>query len=231
MNKGSYSIHVGIPSQESWYAEFGMSLAFMLTWSMKNRLVARSSSERVEVINFKGSILPNLREKIVDSAKERGATHLLFIDSDQTFPKDLIRRLLGWELPVVACNIVTKKVPCAPTARLKGDHIGGEILFSNNQEGIEQVWRIGTGIMLIDMEVFNILEPPYFPMYWDEEANQYRGEDWVFCEKLEEAGIPIFVDHTTSLRVGHCGLQIYTHDFVVTNEEYKAVQDALSSAA
>lgn len=231
MHKESYSIHVGVPSQEVWQAEFGMSLAFMLTWSMKNRLVARSESERVEVMNVKGSILPYLREQLVKSAKERGATHLLFVDSDQTFPKDLIRRLLGWELPVVACNVATKQIPVQPTARLQGDTVGGEILYSNGQNGIEQVWRVGTGVMMLDMKVFDIIESPYFSMYWDEGVQQYRGEDWVLCEKLEEAGIPIFVDHSTSLKIGHCGLQIFTHDHIVTKQEYETVRNALESAA
>lgn len=85
--------------------------------------------------------------------------------------------------------------------------------------------------MLIDMGVFDAIKPPYFSMYWDSTVGEYRGEDWVFCEKLENAGIPIFVDHTLSLRVGHCGMFEFTHDHVVTQEEYETVLKAFQSAA
>lgn len=227
-----YNVQVCVPSQEIWVAEFGLALTMMMSWSVGNRLVARSKSETASVISYRGSILPHLREKLVEMARKRGATHLLFVDSDQTFPKDTIRRLLGHHLPVVACNITVKQIPAVPTARLwKEGSPGGQVVYSNGVNGLQKVWRVGTGVMMIDMKVFDIVKAPYFSMYWDSEIGVYRGEDWVFCEKLEQAGIPIFVDHTLSLRVGHCGMYQYTHDLVVTKDEYETVREAFQSAA
>lgn len=216
------SVMVGVPSTDLWAAEFGMCLGFMLSWSMKHQVLARSTSERVDVINFRGSILSDLRQKIVRYAQERNATHLLFLDSDQTFPKDLIRRLIGHEQPVVAANIPTKTLPATPTARLKDTTAGGTVIYSHEANGLQQVWRVGTGVMMIDMEVFEVLDSPFFPMQWDESVNQYRGEDWMFCEKLEQAGLPVFIDHTLSRYVGHCGSHIYTHKDIPTVAEIKA---------
>lgn len=219
MYRDRIHVLVGVPSQELWQAEFGMSLGFLLSWSVSNRLFSGSKKERVDVINYKGSILPQLREKIVEYALSINATHLLFVDSDQTFPKDVLRKLLGHELPVVAANIPTKTTPAAPTARRQAETPGGSLIHSHDKEGLEEVWRIGTGLMLIDMEIFKVLEPPYFSMYWDSQVEAYRGEDWVFCEKIQEAGFPIFADHTVSKQIGHLGVRKFTHDDIPPAEE------------
>lgn len=227
-----YNVLIGVPSQSIWQAEFGMALASMASWSIQHRLVSRDAAEKFETFNMRGSVLPYLREHIVTHAREVEATHILFIDSDQTFPKDTIRRLLGHDQPVVAANIPTKTIPANPTARLKKEgNLGGEVLYSQGREGLQQVWRVGTGVMLVDMEVFDQIPRPYFPLRWCPELGQYHGEDWSFCEKVEEAGIPIFVDHTLSKHVGHVGTLTYTHDHVVTKKEYEDVRNALVSAA
>ncbi len=150
--------------------------------------------------NFQpGSILPQLRHRMVRRAQSVGATHILFIDSDQSFPPTTLRRLLSHRLPVVACNVATKTVVPSPlpTARHKGP--GSGHLVHPKGTGVERVWRVGCGIMMVEMSVFDRVPPPWFEVRYIPEIDDFEGEDWYFCRRLEEHGIGV------SEEVGHWG--------------------------
>lgn len=171
------------------------------------------------VHNKRGSILANMRQDMVTQAIENHATHLLFIDSDQTFPRDTFHRLMKHKKQVVAANIATKVIPSSPTARLKGNgSLGIPIATMEASPELEEVWRVGTGIMLINLNIFKRKElktGPWFTQRWNEETNAYVGEDWAFCEELEKAGVKLYIDHKVSLEIGHLGTLNYGHDLVV----------------
>jgi hypothetical protein len=95
--------------------------------------------------------------------------------------------------------------------------VGGDLVYSDpDSTGIEQVWRLGCGVMLIDLTIISQLRKPYFAVEWHEGMNDFIGEDWFFCQRLEEKAIPIYVDHDLSKQVGHVGSMTYTHDLVGT---------------
>lgn len=52
-------------------------------------------------------------------------------------------------------------------------------------------------------------------MEYRAERGDFVGEDWYFCEKLQAAGIPRYVDHSLSLEIGHKGDYIYEHSDIV----------------
>jgi len=210
---------VAIPSGQEWSADFGMALVFMTNYLAAHPEI-NGKVTQLRVHNKRGSILPNMRQALVEMALEGGATHLLFLDSDQTFPADLVHRLMGHQKMVVAANIVTKSFPANFTARKKGNV---PVVTTRESKGLEQVWRVGTGVMLLDLRLFRregMRERPWFTPRWSEETGDYVGEDWAFCERLEAAGVPIFVDHDVSREVGHVGKMEYTYDLV------EGVQDA-----
>jgi hypothetical protein len=80
--------------------------------------------------------------------------------------------------------------------------------------GLEKVWRVGCGIMLIDLGVLASVPKPWFSIVYDDTMKDETGEDWFFCEQLEKAGIPRYVDHDASKYVGHIGGYTYTFDDV-----------------
>lgn len=163
-----------------------------------------------------GSILPQLRHRIVRRAMDLDATHILFIDSDQSFPPHTLRQLLSHRLPVVGCNIATKVIPPTTTARYKSDvSRAGVPVPPSSEGGVEKVWRLGMGLMLVEMDVFRRVEPPWFQVIYRPEVDDYEGEDWFFCSRLEEHGIGIYVDNDLSLEVGHWGELKYGLDLVV----------------
>ena len=209
-----------VPSTNSWEAQFGMSLVFLTNYLASHGVVEGKECSFM-VHNKRGSILANMRQNMVEEALKNHATHLLFIDSDQTFPRDTFHRLMRHKKQVVAANIATKMIPSSPTARVPGNgSLGIPVETTLESPELQEVWRVGTGIMLIDLNVFKregLKTGPWFTQRWNEETGAYVGEDWAFCEELSNAGVHLYVDHKLSLEVGHLGTLNYGHDLVVVD--------------
>ena len=209
---------LAIPSGHLWEADFALSVV-QFTMAMGRVQVPGYKGQMLQVINKRTSLLPKSRSELLDDAIRVGCTHLLFVDSDQTFPPDIVHRLIKHNKPVIGCNIATKSVPSGPTARnFSPTWSGGDMVFSNGKSGIEKVWRLGCGIMLIDLGVVQKVPKPWFGVEWHEGMNEFVGEDWFFCQQLEKAGVEIWVDHDVSLEVGHVGSFTFTHDYVGLTE-------------
>jgi hypothetical protein len=148
--------------------------------------------------------IPSARNTLVKRALEAEVDWVLFLDDDQVFAPDLLTNLLAHEVPVVGALYLQRG----------GDH--GAIAFSHRTEnglyeridlrelpgeGLLSVRAVGTGGMLIRTEVFRQIssEPDWFEH--GSEAGWYASEDIVFCEKLFQAGIPVYVDLGTPM--GH----------------------------
>jgi len=207
------SVFIGIPSGSDWKADFGMSLAGLMA-SAGQPLKNGGRIERIQLWNTKGSILSRSRHVLAKKAIELKCSHLLFVDSDMTFPNWMLHQLLSSNRQVIGANCVVKSTPSNPTARTKGLTATGDLVDSNTQKGLQQVWRVGTGVMLVETRVFNSLPQPWFDIPWNEELQDYTGEDWTFCNRLEAAGIPIWIDHDLSRHIGHVGSFTYTHEHV-----------------
>lgn len=230
-----FHLGIGIPSTHLWEADFGMHLSCMIMKLMQVRVADYKDGTRIEVINKRGSILPNLRNEIVVDALDRKCTHLLWIDSDQTFPDDTVHRLAAHHCLVVGANVATKAAPpyCAPTARKRSEkhERAGDIAYTmENSKGLEEVWRLGTGVMLMDMRIFGRIPQPWFEYRWEKENGALVGEDWVFCEKLEKLGTSIWVDHDLSKLVGHLGPLNFNHDLVLPHMLEAHREKALNAA-
>lgn len=200
-----------LPSGEMMHTASALDLANLFAYT-----VMTQPDVQVGVINRKGSILSQSREEMVEQALEQDASHVLFIDSDQTYPHDLAIRLLAHNLPVVGCNVATKTMPPMPTARAfeQGNPAGEPVYTFPDVRGLEKVWRLGTGIMLIATHVFKHLEKPWFPVKWDTERSKWIGEDWAFCGAVIRAGFQIHLDHDLSWEIGHIGTMVYDHQMV-----------------
>ena len=204
------SVFIGIPSGSDWKADFGMSLAALMA-SAGRPLKGGGFIERVQLWNTKGSILSRSRHTLVRKAQELQCSHILFIDSDMVFPNWTLHALLSHDKAVVAANCAVKQLPSLPTARQQGDKPAGTLVDSRETRGISRVWRVGTGVMLLKTSVFDSIQQPWFDITWNEANDDYTGEDWSLCEKLEAAGIPVYVDHDLSRHIGHVGSYTYEH--------------------
>jgi hypothetical protein len=199
---------IGIPSQGTFCTDTALSLALMcsdLSFPLSGK------SHVFQVLNIKSSILPEGRQRLLDAALEGDATHLLFVDSDMVFPPQLARYWLGLGKDVVAANCPTRGFPCNPTAR----NSDGTPVYSEGKTGVEKVWRVGTGLMMVTAKALRSVPRPAFTPYWSKERDSYVGEDWAFADNLEAAGFPLWVDHMMSQTIGHIGQYTFTHDDIV----------------
>lgn len=212
---------IGIPSNGVWVDQFGMCLIKAIIDLLSNPTPGFGPVS-FRIHNTRGSILPKQRTDLIKMAIEDSCTHLFFVDSDQTFPARTIRWLLHRKEKVVAANVAIKQFPSMPTARKKVNGEPYPVFTLPESEGLERVWRIGTGIMMIDLKIMPKIAKPWFDTKGDA-----HGEDWWFCEKIEEAGIPIYIDHDISFEVGHVGPMEFTHNHV-TPEVIKLATELLA---
>lgn len=202
---------IATPSTGVWIQEFGLSLCQMMTAMMTHR-IEKASQQEVSVFASKGSMLPKMRMEAVQHAIDVKAQYILFLDSDHGFPRNLLHRLIHADKDVVAANCVTKTIPANTTARKFDPKIKwGTPVISVGKTGLEKVWRVGTGVMLVHMGVFRNIGAGVFDMFWRQDVQTYQGEDWSMCEAMEKAGYDIWVDHDLSLEVTHVGFQVFDH--------------------
>lgn len=210
-------ILVGIPSHGVWTSGYGMCLQNMTSYC-QSKPIGGYKTHTLVPFHTRGSILSRSRLQIVKAALEEHATHVLFIDTDQTFPRDTLHRLVAADRDVIGCNIATKSIPAQPTARQRDATPYGKVVYTDppgpGTPQYEKVWRLGCGVMLVRTKVFKTIGLNCWEILWKEELQDYQGEDWRFCELLEKANITIWVDHHLSNEIGHIGDFCFGHDVV-----------------
>lgn len=199
-------IAIGIPSGDMLYADFALSMNAMCIHTLMKQI------QITAIINKKGSMINQARCSLVVDAKQSGATHVLFLDSDHIFPRDLLERLIASDKDIIGIHSVTKRTPIRSNCEdLKGKRL------TKPGAGIEEVSRLGTGIMLINLAVFNRMRLPYFEFKFDKgglgltghKSPHWVGEDYYFCEAARHLGYKIFVDHDLSKACYHIGTSMF----------------------
>lgn len=202
------------PSNGTWEGDFGMSMLNAVGYFMAQR-VGQYKKQTIVPHHPKGSILPRSRCSAFKRVLEANYTHLAFIDTDQTFPRDTFHRLILVDKDVVGCNIATKQMPASPTARQKDGTTFGSLVYTDaNSPDYEKVWRIGAGVVMLKRKVIERIGLGCFEILWKPDIQDYMGEDWSMMEAIERAGFDIWVDHRLSDEVGHVGKFTYKHDVV-----------------
>lgn len=212
------NIAVVIPSNGMWFTDFATSFCNMVVHFQSNR-IGEYKRQLLQTISVRGSILPKMRSEGVVNALKQGATHILWLDSDHTFPRYLLHELLKADKDIIGINCVTKSIPSTTTARKRpaGPHepLYGMLVYSDeNSPRYEEVWRLGCGVMLVKADVFRKTGANIFDMKWRDDVQAYQGEDWTMCQAFENAGYKIWVDHKLSREVGHVGYLEYNHSLV-----------------
>lgn len=190
---------VCLPQTDTVRAEYARSLACM----MLRIGHVDAGCQQVFTCAGSGSVLPAVRQGIAEHAVEGvQATHLLWIDSDHTFPIDTAHRLLAHGRPWVGINATTRCLPLRATALKRED-----VLMETTQhsKGLERAWRIGFGIVLIEARVFAALAKPWFGNEYDDATGDFLGEDLYFGEKAKAAGFTPMVDHDLTKETTHIG--------------------------
>jgi hypothetical protein len=202
-------IHVGVcvPSMGSIVTETTSCLLQLSAFFHQNR-VPGCRSQKLSFIFAQGSLLPQVRQGAFASALKAGCTHILAIDSDMKFPKQVIHGLFKHDKDFVAANYVTKQIPAEPvTTGLDLERV----YSTSDKHGLEVVSHTGFGVVLIKTKLVKRIGPALFEIRWNEESGAYMGEDVYFCERFREAGGKIYIDHDLSKHVTHLGKYEFSH--------------------
>ena len=147
--------------------------------------------------------IAEIRNDIVTQALESGVTHLLQLDTDQTYPPDLIKRLLSHNLPIVSAKVHRRYPPFDPILyRGPVEKVEPVPEEEWKQHGLVEVNATGAACMLVKTDVYLDVEYPWYEFVSRKEGRDI-GEDVYFCYKAREAGYKIFVD--CSIQIGHLG--------------------------
>lgn len=152
---------------------------------------------------FHGMTIEAVRNSIVQQSLDSGCTHLIMLDTDQSFQANTITKLLKHDLPVVG-GLVHRRYPPFDPLLYRG--LPGKYLPVPDEEILDnelvEVDATGTGCIMYQTSVFLKTEMPWFEFTVGEDGKPI-GEDIGFCIKLKKAGYRIFVD--TTLGIGHIG--------------------------
>lgn len=195
---------IAVPTHSAVSADFAFCL---------QALVYRCALSNITItVQFEvGTVLSSLREKLASYTLSGEYTHVMWLDSDMGFPDDVIMRLLGHNVPVIACSYSTRTPPIRSTAYVGDSEIGFDPL-STECEGIVPVVSVGMGCMLVQSSVFNKLDRPWFPITYhttDGGVNYYQGEDVNFCLQLRQKNISVLIDTDLSREIYHIGQAKY----------------------
>lgn len=153
---------------------------------------------------FYGYQIDQVRNLIADWVI-KGYDYLFAVDSDISFPRDTLQRLLNHDKGVVS-GVYRQRLPeqhievfDKTGARLSLDAIYGK--------GLVEVGGVGFGCVLIKKHVFADIGYPQFEYKSALDHKNTVSEDWDFCNKARNKGYKIYVDST--IHCGHHGSSVF----------------------
>lgn len=168
---------------------------------------ARNSGIKILLNNPKGVAVDSIRNNSIIESIETGATHLLQLDIDHTYPEDIILRLLEHDKDFV-CGITSKRNNPYTQTQFKDaslDLVGVEenVCKFEGNEGLVKIGATGMVGSLIKTSIFKNMDYPYYARKHKIRDNKFieTGEDIYFCRQLLKHNINLWCD--TSLSYPH----------------------------
>ena len=151
------------------------------------------------------TILLNQRENLIEKAKEVRSDYVLWLDSDMMFPSTTALRLLNHRKDIVACNYM-KRTNEKRTVAYKDVTDWNSWLPMEEKEELVKVEGVGMGCMLMNTNVFHLLNKPYFEFTYKEDSQDWMGEDFNLQQKLRDLDYEIYIDTVLSKEIKHIGI-------------------------
>lgn len=212
------NVVICVPSTGLWVSGFGQALSIMVADFMVWRPEG-CKSKYLQIFTQDSSMLVQSRQDLVKAALSAGATHVLFLDSDMVFPKDLLKTMLLHDKDVLGLNCTTR---AWPPLHIAHDFMQ-ERIDSRDRTGLEKVQQVGLAVMLVKVAVLRKLRPPIFMMEWIPATKSFCGEDIYFCQLVQDAGYDVWVDHDLSQKILHVGPMAFGSDLISVSEPVEQV--------
>lgn len=187
--KQNIRVVVGMPATETMKAKTAHAIG---------ALILHSADKIIDFLLIQSCDIASSRTWLAKQAVEKGATHLLFIDSDMLFPSDALDQLLAREKHIIGVEYNKRKFPLETVTAYMPD-------VEKSEDEPFVVGIAGTGLMLINTEVFKNpnLDKNWFSFGRNAEGKNVIGEDGWFCNTARDAGYSVWVD--PKIKVLHLG--------------------------
>lgn len=192
-------------------------------WNLLAHDVAHNRYLRGAIAHYAGPNLSTPRNEVVRRFLQTDCTHLFFVDSDMTFGKDTVDRLLEVDAPIVSGLCFGQRIHVAGglsffTVMFRRDDNGFYRVDDYPPDTVIDVDAVGAACLLIRRDVLEDLHdhhPDPWPWFAEEQSGEVvYGEDVTFCLRARDAGWPVKVH--TGVKTGH----MKAHE--VTEDTYRA---------
>jgi hypothetical protein len=189
---------IGGPTRDIVAARFAVNLANLVAYTQ------RWLGGAVWVRFTESTYIHVGRERVLEAAiRELDATHILWLDTDMTFPEHAAMQLARYDRSFVACNYVTRDGSSLPTAVRDGQRVE-----MTSDIGLEAVDGVGFGVALMQTDIVKGLARPWF-RHGQTASGGDIGEDLMFCQAVRAAGHTIWIDRGLSHEIKHIGQHGY----------------------
>jgi len=197
--------------------------------------VSRAQAEREGLLHSvtyaSDSLVSRVRNVLTARFLDGACTHMMFLDSDLVFTPDHIRFIteeLQKGAEVIGGLYPLKQRSLAWCINEMPDQ-------QPNADGVLRVKYVGTGFLAVARSVLYRMAAAYPEIEYHTDSNEginatnfgalrtlhdfwsvgvykrrYLSEDWYFCQRCEDLGIPVFAH--TKVKLGHIGLITYPID-------------------
>jgi hypothetical protein len=191
---------IGGPTRDHVPAAFAVDLAQLYAYTKE-----RGPWQTVTVGFLTSTYIHVGRELFLESALKQGATHVLWLDTDMSFPRESAVLLSMHDQAIVGCNY-TVRYPTGLFTAQRDD--GTRIPTTETSTGLEAVDAIGFGVLLMRTDIMPGMTRPWFRHGLNAHGGDI-GEDIMCCRKIRQGGHEIYIDHDLSKEIGHIGQHTY----------------------
>jgi hypothetical protein len=187
---------IGLPNSGSFEDLVGDS-PFKSFIRLAMTIASNPDSAKWEIRTIPRLITHESRNALAKMAVNEGFTHLMMIDSDHVFDKDIVHKLLLYKKDIVGVRAYRRASPHYPCIFVKDkdrNEKDAMTFVDACDMGLMVTDAVGFGAVLINVEVLKKMTYPYF--YFSK-----TGEDFNFCRDARELGYKVHVD--TDIEIGH----------------------------
>lgn len=222
MRKNSYELNgwnhtqtkvaIVVPTRDTVYTQFAYSL---------QQLVKISSVAGLDIFTFFNSstILLNQRNDLLKQALDIKAKYIFWLDSDMIVPSTALLKLLNHKKQIVGCNYMKRSLPVKTVAYENVNDWESWVPLKKHEK-LVKVEGVGMGCLLMETEIFQKINKPYFEFVYEKDTDDWHGEDFNLLKKFKEANISTFIDMNLSEDVYHLGTYAFGRDIGIN--KYKA---------
>lgn len=159
----------------------------------------------VDIIS--GSLVYDARDKIAMDALANEADYVMWLDSDVTYPANVIRKLMAHNKDMCTGLYYKRTPPYTPCIyTTEGDKLVPYLDYPENS--LFKITAAGFGCVLVKTKVIKAVHEKFGGCFFP--VNGIGGEDLSFIRRAQDCGFEIWCD--SSIECGHIGSMIVTPD-------------------